>query len=294
MNVIPLSRKDGIVFSGVGGRADPIINTYFREESNVNWPLFFSTFALVFFAELGDKTQLAVMSQSAATSAKWTVFSAGVAALAASTAIGVLAGGLIRRFVPDERVIKFVGGALFLLFGMLMFRDALMPRKAQRAFSGADMETGWIGRFVIRQAAAFEQAAALDYEALAARSVDPAEQAVFRRLSEEERWHHEAMLGALAAGAEKDFPVTAEMAAGLPPLEEMTHSAAGNVSEAVAQAIRHELATSCFYRTLSERSKLPGLRETFLALSVAEENHARRLMALGGAEAVSGEAAALR
>ncbi|MDD4102989.1 MAG: TMEM165/GDT1 family protein [Kiritimatiellae bacterium] len=260
----------------------------------MNWPLFFSTFALIFFAELGDKTQLAVMSQSAATSAKWTVFSAGVVALAASTAIGVLAGDLIRRFVPDERVIKCFGGILFLLFGIFMLRDVFLPRKGRRDGTAAEVAEGWIGRFVIRQAAAFEQAAALDYQALAERSADPAEQAVFRRLSEEERWHHEAMLGALAAGAEKDFPVTAEMAAGFPSLEEMTHTAAGNVSEAVEQAIRHELATACFYRTLSERSKLPSLRETFLALSVAEENHARRLMALGGATAVSGEAAALR
>jgi Ca2+/H+ antiporter, TMEM165/GDT1 family len=250
----------------------------------VNWPLFFSTFTLIFLAEMGDKTQLAVMSQSAATSAKWTVFSAGVAALAASTAIGVLAGDLVRRFVPDERVIKCVGGALFLLFGMLMLRDALLPRAVKCGVSAAEMPAGWIGRFVIRQAAAFEQAAALDYEALAAKSADPAEQDVFRRLAAEERWHHEAMLGALAAGADKDFPVTAEMAAGFPPLEDMTHAAAGNMSAAVGQALRHELAAARFYRTLSERSALPALRETFLALSVAEENHARRLTALGAAE----------
>ncbi|MDD2455661.1 MAG: TMEM165/GDT1 family protein [Kiritimatiellae bacterium] len=247
----------------------------------MNWPLFFSTFALIFFAELGDKTQLAVLSRSAATSARWTVFSAGVAALAASTAIGVLAGGLIRRFVPDERLIKCFGGALFLLFGMLMVRDALMPRKVRREAAAAEMPAGWIGRFVIRQAAAFEQAAAQDYEALAAKSVDTTEQAVFRRLAAEERWHHAAMLAALSAGADKDFPVTAEMAAEFPPLEDMTHSAAGNFSAAAEQAIRHELATARFYRTLSERAALPRLRETFLALSVAEENHARRLMALG-------------
>jgi len=246
----------------------------------VNWPLFCSTFVLVFFAELGDKTQLVVMSQSAATSAKWTVFSAGAVALVASTVIGVLAGELIRRFVPDERVIKCFGGVLFLLFGMLMLREAFLPRKVQREVSAAEMPAGWVGRFVIRQAAVFEQLAAMDYEALAAKSIDPAEQAVFRRLAVEERWHHEAMLGALAAGAEKDFRVTADMAHDFPPLEDMTHGAAGKASEAVEQAIRHELAAARFYRTLSEKSATPRLRETFLALSVAEENHARRLRAL--------------
>jgi rubrerythrin len=262
----------------------------------VNWPLFFSTFMLIFCAELGDKTQLAVMSQSAATPAKWTVFAAGVVALVASTAIGVLAGDLIRRFVPDERIIKCFGGALFILFGLLMFREALLPRKIQCAAAVAEIPSGWIGRFVIRQAAVFEQAAALDYEALATKSIDPKEQAVFRRLAKEERWHHEAMLAALAAGAEKDFPVTAEMAAGLPPLEDMTHGAANNVSAAVEQAIRHEQASARFYRTLAERANLPRLRETFLALSVAEENHARRLMALSSVAVADtdGNAAAIK
>jgi len=86
----------------------------------MNWTLFASTFALIFLAELGDKTQLALMSQSAASADRWTIFWAGVVALVATTALGVLAGGLIRRFVPDERYIRFAGGVLFLVFGALM------------------------------------------------------------------------------------------------------------------------------------------------------------------------------
>ena len=249
----------------------------------MNWPLFFSTFALIFMAELGDKTQLAVMSQSAASSSKWTIFFAGALALAASTAIGVLAGDLIRRFVPDERYIKCVGGALFLIFGALMLREAFKPAEAKAApgapQAGALPATGWIGRFVLQQAAVFEQAAYEDYDALAAQTADPRVKEVFQRLAREERLHHEAMQRALAGDAGADIALTEELAAGLPPVSDLMHDAS-KVSEAVAHAIEHERAMASFYQALAKKTPLPRLRETFSALAVAEENHAQRLMGL--------------
>lgn len=90
----------------------------------MNGALFFSTFAMIFLAELGDKTQLAVMSQSAANNARWTIFLAGALALTLTTGLGVLAGDLVRRFVPDERYIKIAGGLLFLAFGLSMLWGA--------------------------------------------------------------------------------------------------------------------------------------------------------------------------
>ncbi|HRR33582.1 MAG TPA: TMEM165/GDT1 family protein [Kiritimatiellia bacterium] len=247
----------------------------------MNWPLFGSTFALIFLAELGDKTQLAVMSQSAASSSKWTIFAAGALALVASTAIGVLAGDVMRRLVPDERYIKCAGGVLFLIFGSLMLREVFFPRGRTVAAPAREVSaiTGWMGRFVIQQAAIFERAAFEDYEALAARSLDPNEKAVFARLALEERWHHEAMLGALAVGAERDLPITQEMAVALPPVDDLMHDAA-QASQEVEHAIEHERAMAQFYRTLAEKSTIPRLRETFAALAVAEENHAQRLISL--------------
>ena len=247
----------------------------------MNWPLFFSTFALIFLAELGDKTQLAVMSQSASSSSKWTVFAAGAIALTASTAIGVLAGDLIRRFVPDDRYIKCVGGVLFVVFGCLMLREVFMPAAGavEVAPRKASRVTEWVGRFVIQQAAMFEKAAFEDYEALAEQSSDPREKAVFQRLAREERWHHEAMLGAMQAGGGKDIEVTADMAEGLPTVDELMQDAA-KASKVVEHAIEHEKAMAKFYLTLARQSALPRLRETFSALAVAEDNHALRLMAL--------------
>ena len=249
----------------------------------MNWHLFFSTFVLIFMAELGDKTQLAVMSQSAASSSKWTIFAAGALALAAATAIGVLAGDLIRRFVPDDRIIKGVGGLLFLVFGSLMLREAFLP-KAQAcevqapARDVADI-TDWMGRFVIKQAAMFEQSAFEDYAALARTSLNPDEKNVFMRLAQEERWHHEAMLSAIAGGADKDIPITREMAEALPAIHELMCDAAGSSKE-VEHAIEHELAMARFYRVMAEKSAIPRLRDTFMALAVMEEKHAQWLIDL--------------
>jgi rubrerythrin len=260
-------------------RGDRVYCFSSNKEQGVNGPLFFSTFILIFLAELGDKTQLAVMSQSAASSSKWTVFAAGVAALVASTAIGVLAGGLIRRFVPDERYIKCAGGLLFLLFGVLMLREVFGTKTVpvRTAAPPVSAFSDWIGRFVIQQAAVFEKAAFEDYEALAARSLDPEEKALYQRLAQEERWHHQAMLGAMEAGAGRDIPITAEMAGALPPFNEMMHDAVKAPRE-LEHAIEHERAMSRFYQILAEKSTLPRLRETFRALAAAEANHATRLL----------------
>lgn len=247
----------------------------------MNWSLFTSTFVLIFLAELGDKTQLAVMSQSAASSSKWTVFMAGALALAASTAMGVLAGDLIRRFIPDARYIKCAGGVLFLLFGALMLRDVFAPRSSgvERENVGMLNVSGWVGRFVIQQVAVLEKQAFEDYEALAAQSLDPSEKAVFQRLATEERWHYEAMCAALATGTGQDIPITASMAEAFPSVDDLMHDAVKS-PHAIEHAIEHEHAMASFYRTLAHKCSIPRLRETFLALAVAEENHARRLQKL--------------
>ena len=87
------------------------------------WQAFFSTFWMVFLAELGDKTQLTVLAQSA-TSSKWIVLSAAVAALALASFLGVIAGGLLGKWVP-ERAVRIAGGVMFLAFGAFMLWSGL-------------------------------------------------------------------------------------------------------------------------------------------------------------------------
>ncbi len=91
----------------------------------MSWKIFMATFWLVFLAELGDKTQLAVMLQSAV-HGRWIVFLAASLALVLSTLLGVFVGGLISKMV-SERVIHGVGGLLFLVFGAMMLYTVFKP-----------------------------------------------------------------------------------------------------------------------------------------------------------------------
>jgi len=83
-----------------------------------------STFALLFVAELGDKTQLAVISMTAKHKAPVWIFVGATLALAAVTGIGVLGGELLTRFIP-EMTLRKAAAALFVLMGVLMWFDKL-------------------------------------------------------------------------------------------------------------------------------------------------------------------------
>lgn len=72
-----------------------------------------STFVLIFLAELGDKTQLAVAGL-ASTHAILPVWVGGTLALALTSALGVLAGQTLLRRLPMH-LLHLIGGALFLV-----------------------------------------------------------------------------------------------------------------------------------------------------------------------------------
>jgi putative Ca2+/H+ antiporter (TMEM165/GDT1 family) len=81
----------------------------------MDWKLFASTFAAIFLAEMGDKTQLATLSLAAGSS-RWVVFAASATALVATSAVAVLAGELVARHVPPVWIRRIAGG-VFLVLG---------------------------------------------------------------------------------------------------------------------------------------------------------------------------------
>ena len=85
----------------------------------MDWKLFASTFAAIFLAEMGDKTQLATLSAASGGASRWVVFAASALALVSTSAIAVAAGEGVSRIMPPVWT-KRAAGALFIVLGLLL------------------------------------------------------------------------------------------------------------------------------------------------------------------------------
>lgn len=83
-----------------------------------NWRIFASTFGLVALAELGDKTQLAVIALSGKYGDPWAVFIGASLALILVSTAGVLAGRMIAGRM-SLTVVELVAAALFIVLGIV-------------------------------------------------------------------------------------------------------------------------------------------------------------------------------
>jgi putative Ca2+/H+ antiporter (TMEM165/GDT1 family) len=84
----------------------------------MDYKLLLTVFATVFIAELGDKTQLATMLFAADREvSKWLVFLGASLALVATSALGVLAGGIISQYI-SEKQLHYIAGAGFIAIGV--------------------------------------------------------------------------------------------------------------------------------------------------------------------------------
>lgn len=87
---------------------------------------FFTVFFSVFFAELGDKTQLATLLFAAdGERSKLVVFLAAAGALIASTGLAVLLGAAADRYL-GALPLKLIAGGGFIVIGVLMVADHFM------------------------------------------------------------------------------------------------------------------------------------------------------------------------
>lgn len=83
----------------------------------MNWKLFGLAFSLLFVAELGDKTQLAVFTLATQHRAPWPIFLGASLALVLVTFMGAFFGNLITRYVPAQ-YLQLAAGALFIVMGV--------------------------------------------------------------------------------------------------------------------------------------------------------------------------------
>ena len=85
----------------------------------MDWKVLGTAFLTLFLAELGDKTQLAVITMSEKAESKLAVFVGASLALILVTLLGVLAGSILTQFVPVEWLQRIVAVA-FIAIGVLM------------------------------------------------------------------------------------------------------------------------------------------------------------------------------
>lgn len=83
----------------------------------MDWKLMGTTFAAIFLAELGDKTQLATLTLAAGAKSRLSIFIGAAAALVATSLIAVLLGDVVARVVP-EVWLKRGAGAVFIVLGV--------------------------------------------------------------------------------------------------------------------------------------------------------------------------------
>lgn len=78
-----------------------------------------STFLMVFLAELGDKTQLATMLLAAKSRSPGSVLAGASLALLLTTALGVVMGAALSRLVPAT-YLRWSAGLGFIAVGILL------------------------------------------------------------------------------------------------------------------------------------------------------------------------------
>ena len=79
--------------------------------------LLLSTFVTVFLAELGDKTQLAIVSISGTSNRPGAVFAGSSFALVLASLVGAAAGGSLSSVIPTNSL-QLAAAAGFLIIGM--------------------------------------------------------------------------------------------------------------------------------------------------------------------------------
>ena len=83
----------------------------------MGWNQFLAAFAALFLAELGDKTQLVVITMSASSKRPLAVFLGGSLALVVLTGIGAIAGEAITKVIP-ELLLRRTSALLFVAIGI--------------------------------------------------------------------------------------------------------------------------------------------------------------------------------
>jgi len=99
--------------------------------------LLISTFFTVFLAELGDKTQLAIVSISGTSSRPGAVFAGSACALVLASLVGAAAGGSLSSVIPTD-ALQLAASIGFLILGARLIQRSLHGQAASEDGDATD------------------------------------------------------------------------------------------------------------------------------------------------------------
>lgn len=270
----------------------------------MNSKILLASFCLVFLAELGDKTQLTALAFSASSRSPWSVFVGTSLALILTTAIAVVFGEVLARYMP-ERLLHIASGVMFVLVGLVLLVNQARKAGAPAAAEGAGSERieeapngsrGLVSGLILHQAIHFENELARDLREQAAK-LDEGElrQSLLQIADEDAR--HAKTLAAIAdgeednaappgggqdgAGASRALPDTDEVRQAAPDILARLQAAGREAEDdPVRVAVRRQEAAAEFYIALARLTHLHSARDTLRWLSMEEIRHAQHLCSL--------------
>ena len=97
------------------------------EDKNFKFSPFWTVAVAFFFAEMGDKTQLATVALAAKYRSILPIWMGTTAAMLVADAFGIIVGVVLGKKIP-ERFVKWFAAVIFILFGIIGLYDSLPER----------------------------------------------------------------------------------------------------------------------------------------------------------------------
>ena len=97
------------------------------EDKRFNFSPFWTVAVAFFFAEMGDKTQLATVALATKYNNIVVVWLGTTTAMIIADAIGIIVGIVLGKKIP-ERAVKWFAAVVFLLFGVIGLKEYLPPK----------------------------------------------------------------------------------------------------------------------------------------------------------------------
>ncbi|MGI6356000.1 MAG: TMEM165/GDT1 family protein [Lentisphaerae bacterium] len=251
----------------------------------MDWKTLLLSFSIVFLAELGDKTQLTALTLTTSRGGgAWAVFIGASLALVCTTAIAVLCGSLLTRFLP-EKLLHLGSAILFIIIGVALLTNMAWRNGQTAAKTEADgvapvqpetssVKPALLKSLIIRRATAYERDLAADIDQQLQSMAPGPSQELLRQLAAAHRQHGQD-IAAMADMTPADDQQHAEEIHGM--LEKLQACSCLDDHEPMQNIIRRQEAAAEFYIALAQIVDLHEVRDLLRRLAAHELSLAEKL-----------------